>query len=400
MPTDHSDDFDTSSVPGWLRWWAVVTLLAAAVVLVLGALITTFGVGMSDPVWPTEPWFLATNGHVWADEPRPGFLIEHTHRLAAWAIGLFAVVLAVGAWQTEPDPRLRRVGTWAVVALLVAYLGLHSEMRVAWQARQAGEGLRWPAVSGVVVALTLAGVGGACLAAVRAGSPGRGFRAAATAALVAVMAQGLLGGYRVFLNQLVGTQLAAIHGAFGQATFALVAAVVALAVARRGLPEVERRWVYPIAVGLLAATALQLVWGVWVRHLGSPLGQRLHILTAFVVVGLAVWAAVQVLSTPAGRDRLGSAAYHLLAVLAVQVSLGVEAYVGKFVVAGPAAQVAAVDRRVTPKAAAVRTAHTLIGAAVLASATVLVVRTGRPGGGRVPAVTGRTAGLREVLAVG
>ena len=92
-------------VPRWLHAWAVLTALFALVVLVVGGLVTTFRVGMSDPVWPTEPWFLVVNG--WT-EPRPGFLIEHLHRAVAFGVGGLTVVLALGLWFTTPrrGPRI------------------------------------------------------------------------------------------------------------------------------------------------------------------------------------------------------------------------------------------------------------------------------------------------------
>ena len=67
------------SVPRWLHGWAILTVTATAVLLALGSLVTTFRVGMADPVWPTTPWFLFFAS--WT-EPKPGFIIEHAHRLA------------------------------------------------------------------------------------------------------------------------------------------------------------------------------------------------------------------------------------------------------------------------------------------------------------------------------
>ena len=378
----------SGSPSGLFRAWAVLAVAVAGVVLTLGALITTFGVGMSDPVWPTEPWFLAVNGGVWSLEPAPGFLIEHTHRLVAWAVGGVVAVLAVGAWRGEPDRVTRRRGTLAVLGLLAAYIALHTEMRVIWQGRVAGGGLRWPVASGTLVVVGAVVVAWVCRRALAAGSPGAGVRVAATLALAAVMGQGLLGGYRVFLNQLFGTQLAAVHGAFGQVTFALLAAVAAGGLATRPVPAGVRTRVGPVAVGLLVAVGWQLAWGVWVRHVGSGAAQRLHILTAFGVAGLVVWVAVAVLGDPAGRARLRWFAYALLGLLVVQLALGVEAYLGKFVAAGPAA------KAVTATAAVVRTGHTLVGAAVLATAAVLVVRLAARPAGRDefgPASAGRAA---------
>ncbi len=408
----------TRPVPRWLRVWSILTVIVAAAVIVLGSLITTFKVGMSDPVWPTEPWFLIVNNHVWVEEPARGFLIEHTHRLVAWAIGVFATVLAVGAWIAEPDRKMRWIGTTAILFLLVAYLGLHGEMGSAWRARKAGGELVWPVgsaiacgvgvfVMGVVSAMMLrrpnsvicslpvcgegwGGVEGSTplnppasggrpegkASGVRPES-GSAVRLFATLGLVAVMIQGLLGGYRVFLDQLMGTQLAAIHGSFGQVTFAVLMGVAVLTAPRRDgdcLPEAERAKLQNLGVLLPILVTCQLIWGVWVRHMGSPIAQRLHILTAFVVTGLCVWLCVRTIATEASRKQLGFYVYHLLAIIAVQIVLGVEAWMGKFAASGPSAMLPPELRPITEYAATVRTFHTLIGAALLASTVVLAIR--------------------------
>ena len=59
-------------------FFAWISVAVLAVLLGLGTLITTYRVGMVDPIWPTEPWFLISN---WR-EPSAGYLIEHTHRVA------------------------------------------------------------------------------------------------------------------------------------------------------------------------------------------------------------------------------------------------------------------------------------------------------------------------------
>lgn len=367
-------------VPRWLFRLSLATVACAPTVLLMGALTTTFGVGMSDPVPSTDPWYLAVNSRVWLSPPARGFLLEHTHRLFAWAIGLFTTLLAVGAWRTEPDARLRRFGTLALAGSLVAYAGLHGEMRLAWDARQAGEGLRWPAWAVAPVLLGMAALLGACVGVARGTSPGKWVRVFATVALVLVMLQGLLGGFRVYLDQLMGTQLAAIHGTVAQVTTAVLVAVAALAAPIRAGREVEpadARALEPVAAWLVVGVVAQLVWGVWMRHLASPVAQRLHILTAFAVTGLIVWACVRILSSPSARRALGFFAYLLIGVVAVQLALGVEAYLGKFALAGEVARLPVHLRPVTEAAAAVRTVHTLVGAALLASAVVLLVRVRR-----------------------
>src|SRR5215831_15757254 len=111
--------------PPWLRRWAVGTLALLFALLTVGAVVTSFKVGMADPVWPTRPWHLLL---VSWDEPRPGFLIEHTHRLAGFVTGAAVAVLAVGLWLTEPRPQLRWGGLVALVALLVTFGQLHGTL--------------------------------------------------------------------------------------------------------------------------------------------------------------------------------------------------------------------------------------------------------------------------------
>ena len=53
--------------------------------------VTSFRVGMADPIWPTEPWYLATNFKV-----DFGYLVEHFHRIVAWSIGVLGLVLTFG----------------------------------------------------------------------------------------------------------------------------------------------------------------------------------------------------------------------------------------------------------------------------------------------------------------
>ncbi len=141
MPDTH---LEQPLVPRALHWWAVLTVVATVGLLAIGSIVTTFRVGMADPVWPTYPWHLLLISY---DEPKTGFLIEHTHRLAGYIVGCCVIVLAV--WLQISARR-----NWLV------YLG-------------------WVALGCVIL-------------------------------------QGLLGGFRVVLNALVGTDLAAVHGIFAQ----------------------------------------------------------------------------------------------------------------------------------------------------------------------------------------
>jgi heme A synthase len=352
-------------VPRWVRVAAAVTLVLAFGLLALGGFVTSFRAGMADPVWPTEPWYLFDNY-----QDSRAYLIEHVHRIAGWTVGLAVTVLALGTWWYEPDATLRRTGLAAMLALLVAYGEFHRAMRAAGGVPRDGLPLvGWVTIglAGTVLALGLA-------AAQR--SAGGPVRAAAAWGLVFVMTQGLLGGFRVSLNAWAGTDLAAVHGAFGQVAFCVLVAAAVFAAPRRAgdAPDGPDRSAVVrlgrIVVGLLF---VQLVWAVMLRHAGTALAQRLHLLTAFAVTAAAVWLGVRLLARPAFRGQ----GVHLLGVLAVQLLLGVEAYVGKFAAVGPHAQTPPELRPVSVGQAATRTAHQLVGAGLLGSAVAVSLRLGR-----------------------
>ncbi|QEL15375.1 COX15/CtaA family protein [Limnoglobus roseus] len=400
--------------PRWVRIAAVLTVVLTVVLLTLGGFVTTFRVGMADPVWPTEPLFLL--GQDW-QQLEFGFLIEHSHRLLGFMTGAAAIVFALGAWLGEPDRKLRLVGLVTIVGLVGGYNEFYKGMKHVWtevqekareqqhldpkqpdyeqrvnQSESLKQITKWPVAQGAGTAAFAFAVllFGAAAAAKR--TPGGAVRLMASVSLVFVMVQGLLGGFRVFLNALAGTNLAAIHGVFGQVTFAVLVATMVLCTPRRegdALPSDDREPLARLAWITVGVLLLQLVWAVWVRHYGSSVAQRLHILTAFVATGFLVWLAAKVLLNPVAKPLFRGAAIHLLFIVGIQVSLGVESYIGKFVAAGPQAQKLPEERTVTKPQAIMRTAHQLIGAALLASTVAFAVRLGRRPigvGGEAPAV--------------
>lgn len=262
---------------------------------------------MADPVWPTYPWHLLLIS--W-QEPSPGFLIEHTHRLAGYLVGMCVIVLAIYMWRL---PRVR-------------WLGI--------------------------------------------------------AALIAVITQGLLGGFRVRLNALVGTDLALIHGAFAQVVFGLLMSAAVATSASWATDESPEsngrlRWLSLIT---LTVIFLQIVMGGLVRHTQSPLGQRGHLLIAFVVVACVIllW-----MSAAATSDRGLRFYCRLLACFViVQILLGVESWMMKFET-GTYADL----RPITIGQAVVRTSHYLIGSCVLACSVAVGLRAHR----QIAAVASSTA---------
>jgi heme A synthase len=369
-------------VPRWLHAWAVLTAAVTLVLLVLGQLVTSFRAGMADPVWPTEPWYLFVVG--W-QEPNRGYLIEHSHRIAGFVVGGLVSVLALGVWWTNPGKVGRWVGFAALIVLLAAFGDFHRQMIA-----QRDPSLRptiplapvgvMGAALGLVVAIGLGGL----LTSTR----GSGLRLLAVVALVAVMIQGLLGGLRVRLDALIGPDFAMIHGVFAQVVFCLLVSVAVLTgrPAETELPAESRRTAGGLAVTLVGFVFVQLVWGAMVRHAPDALNQRLHILTAFAVVAAAVWLLRAAFANPAVRARVAAAAWVLGLLLAAQVALGVEAWMGKFGDEArrgkPASAFLPEAEQVTKEKAAIRTLHTLVGTGVLASAVALAIGVWRPSGSK------------------
>ena len=76
-----------------LHWFAVLTAVAALLLIALGGLVTSKGVGMAVPDWPNtygyNMFFFPVSQWV------GGIFYEHTHRLVASAVGLLTSILAL-----------------------------------------------------------------------------------------------------------------------------------------------------------------------------------------------------------------------------------------------------------------------------------------------------------------
>ncbi|MFO0967597.1 MAG: COX15/CtaA family protein [Gemmataceae bacterium] len=140
----------------WGHCLAVLTVLAAVPLFFLGAEVTTKGAGMADqrsfvPFWDAI-YEMATGEHA------HGWLIEHSHRLAGWLIGLCGIALCVTLWLTEPRRWVRWLGTAALGLIIVQ--GLLGIFRVQLNALL-GPNLAWvhgsfaPLVLGTLVSLAV-----------------------------------------------------------------------------------------------------------------------------------------------------------------------------------------------------------------------------------------------------
>ena len=101
----------------WLHRFALLTAIATLVLIGVGGLVTSKGVGMSVPDWPTTygyNMFLFPISK-WVG----GIFWEHSHRLAASAVGFMTAVLAVWLWVKESRPWLRWLGILAFFAVVL-----------------------------------------------------------------------------------------------------------------------------------------------------------------------------------------------------------------------------------------------------------------------------------------
>jgi heme A synthase len=195
----------------------------------------------------------------------------------------------------------------------------------------------------------------------------------ALAVLVGVSCQGILGGLRVRLNAYFGTDLALIHGCFGQLVFSLMVSL-AMCTSRRWsenstnvLPDSAslRRWSL-LVTGLLI---LQLVLGALVRHRGSAIAQRGHLLVAFAVAAAVTWLVKLIWDNYRAERGLVAAARLLALVIVMQIALGIEAWMVKF----GSMQVVEPGHWLFNRDL-VRTCHVLGGAILLATSVAVALR--------------------------
>jgi cytochrome c oxidase assembly protein subunit 15 len=110
----------------WLHRFAVFTAAATLFLIWVGGLVTSYGVGMSVPDWPTtygyNMFFFPFSKWV------GGIFYEHSHRLTASGVGLLTIILAVWLWRKDERHWLRHLGLVAVV--LVCLQGLLGGLRV------------------------------------------------------------------------------------------------------------------------------------------------------------------------------------------------------------------------------------------------------------------------------
>lgn len=188
----------------WLHAFACALTVATLFLVALGGIVTTKGVGMAVPDWPTtygEHMFLFPPSKWMA-----GIFDEHSHRLWASLVGVLAAVFAIWTWARNSAGKSR----WLGITAMIATLGLM--------------GVRTP---GMFVVMAIIALMVLIYAAIRATEAMERLRWLGVITFAAVIIQGVLGGLRVLLDEYGwGTEFGIFHAILAQLFFLLVCSLV------------------------------------------------------------------------------------------------------------------------------------------------------------------------------
>ena len=196
----------------------------------------------------------------------------------------------------------------------------------------------------------------------------RWVRIATVVILLGVIGQGVLGGVRVLFDS---SRFALVHGSFAALVFALMCGV-ALVTSRSWFSEPQRfkdrdvGHLKPVCMLLLGLICAQYVLGGLLRHEGRALYEHIGFGALVTVMALALG----VLAQRTGIRWLRRPGWLLIALVVIQFSLGVSAFVTKFgwaqsgyvAVYGSMAQIV------------IRTSHTIVGMLLFVTSVNISVR--------------------------
>jgi cytochrome c oxidase assembly protein subunit 15 len=118
----------------WLNRFAWFTAFATLLLICSGGMVTSKGVGLAVPDWPTTfgyNMFLFPVSK-WIG----GVLFEHTHRLIASTVGFLTIVLAIWLWRTDDRQTVKTLGLIAVAGVILQ--GILGGLRVTMLKDQIG----------------------------------------------------------------------------------------------------------------------------------------------------------------------------------------------------------------------------------------------------------------------
>jgi cytochrome c oxidase assembly protein subunit 15 len=365
----------------WLARYAKFVVALTFVLIFIGGHTTTAGAGMAFPDWPMSHGSFNPDGW-WNDGMQR---LEHGHRYVAESVGLAIGVLCAWVWRSGRAVPLAFLGA-GLVAVAAAFAGLAKPSVV-----HAG---LW---SSVVFFLGLL----AWFSRRDLRPRPAAVRWLAIAAFLGVCVQAVLGGMRVIhdpAGALAGeaataNTLRVIHGCFAQFELCLLVAIAALLSPAWPRLRGSEEWRGVAWLGWITAAFvfLQLAVGATMRHLGAGLAiptyptmpdggwlpnvrsALIHLnfthtrLGAVVVTGFVILTAWRAFSRAGGDVRIVRPAALLLALVAVQFTLGI-----------------LVIWKMRPPI--LTTLHVVNGAALLATVVLLAVRASR---GVVPIAAGR-----------
>jgi heme a synthase len=118
----------------WLSRFAWFTAFATLLLICSGGMVTSKGVGLAVPDWPTTfgyNMFLFPVSK-WIG----GVLFEHTHRLVASTVGFLTIILAIWIWRVDDRQTVKTLGLVAVAAVILQ--GILGGLRVTMLKDQIG----------------------------------------------------------------------------------------------------------------------------------------------------------------------------------------------------------------------------------------------------------------------
>ena len=124
----------STSAQIWLNRFAWLTAFATLLLICSGGMVTSKGVGLAVPDWPTTfgyNMFLFPVSK-WIG----GVLFEHTHRLIASTVGFLTIILAIWVWRAEDRQTVKTLGLIAVAGVILQ--GILGGLRVTMLKDQIG----------------------------------------------------------------------------------------------------------------------------------------------------------------------------------------------------------------------------------------------------------------------
>lgn len=214
------------------------------------------------------------------------------------------------------------------------------------------------------------------------------YRWACVGLLVAVIAQGLLGGFRVVLDE---RTIAMLHGCGGPLVFAY-ATFLAIAASSdwqsKATATIEPRGLWRMSWVLLAGCIIQLVLGAQLRHAlpsTTPVGfmsmVHLHLTFAVLVTCAVLGVRFLVSRQPYNKERaLRTPANALIGLLLVQLSLGIGTWIVNYALPWSESMPSLARYVISAKGyweSMLVTAHQATGSLLIAFSTWMICRVGR-----------------------